>query len=86
MMANHAGDIVVVYVTKALWQEFCERHWQEFEEFEELRNQHGLHSHRKTSMVVDPSPSVQRSRTVAIGNPTANNMSDSVHSDSINYL
>ncbi|KAE9415395.1 hypothetical protein Angca_006097, partial [Angiostrongylus cantonensis] len=52
MMANHAGDIVVVYVTKALWQEFCERHWQEFEEFEELRNQHGLHLHGKTSMVV----------------------------------
>uniref|UniRef100_A0A0K0CVB7 ULP_PROTEASE domain-containing protein n=1 Tax=Angiostrongylus cantonensis TaxID=6313 RepID=A0A0K0CVB7_ANGCA len=85
-MANHAGDIVVVYVTKALWQEFCERHWQEFEEFEELRNQHGLHLHGKTSMVVDSSPSVRPSRTVTIGNPAATIMNDSVHSDSINYL
>ncbi|KIH44134.1 hypothetical protein ANCDUO_25850, partial [Ancylostoma duodenale] len=51
MMANHAGDIVVVHVVKALWQEFRERNWREFEEFEEIKDQHFRH-HPKGSMVV----------------------------------
>ncbi|CAJ0578357.1 unnamed protein product, partial [Mesorhabditis spiculigera] len=40
MMANHAGDLVVVQVLKCLWQEFRERNWREFEEFEEMKEQH----------------------------------------------
>ncbi|VDO27812.1 unnamed protein product [Heligmosomoides polygyrus] len=53
MMANHAGDIVVVHVVKALWQEFRERNWREFEEFEEIKDQHfRQHHQQKTAMVV----------------------------------
>ncbi|CAD6184516.1 unnamed protein product [Caenorhabditis auriculariae] len=37
MMANHAGDMVVVQIVRALWQEFRERNWREFEEYEEMR-------------------------------------------------
>ncbi|CAJ0947761.1 unnamed protein product, partial [Mesorhabditis belari] len=40
MMANHSGDLVVVQVLKCLWQEFRERNWREFEEFEEVKEQH----------------------------------------------
>ncbi|KHJ97482.1 hypothetical protein OESDEN_02541 [Oesophagostomum dentatum] len=79
MMANHAGDIIVVHVVKALWQEFRERNWREFEEFEELKDQHFRH-HPKSSMVVGP-PSIQQHRVVTIGNPVATVMNDSMNSE-----
>ncbi|EYC45406.1 hypothetical protein Y032_0428g1276 [Ancylostoma ceylanicum] len=79
MMANHAGDIVVVHVVKALWQEFRERNWREFEEFEEIKDQHFRH-HPKGSMVVGP-PSIQQHRVVTIGNPVATIMNDSMNSE-----
>uniref|UniRef100_A0A914UNQ3 Innexin n=1 Tax=Plectus sambesii TaxID=2011161 RepID=A0A914UNQ3_9BILA len=31
LMANHAGDIIVMQVVKYLWLEFRERHWREFD-------------------------------------------------------
>ncbi|PAV56453.1 hypothetical protein WR25_06775 isoform F [Diploscapter pachys] len=40
MMANHAGDLIVVHIVRELWQEFRERHWREFEEFEEIKEHH----------------------------------------------
>ena len=39
LMANHAGDMIVVHVVAALWQEFRERNWREFEDFEEIKDQ-----------------------------------------------
>lgn len=81
MMANHAGDIVVVHVVKALWQEFRERNWREFEEFEEIKDQHfRQHHQQKTAMVVG-SQSGQQARVVTISNPVATIMNDSMNSE-----
>ncbi|EPB78498.1 Innexin [Ancylostoma ceylanicum] len=57
MMANHAGDIVVVHVVKALWQEFRERNWREFEEFEEIKDQHFRHHPKGSMATLDPAAS-----------------------------
>ncbi|KHN79065.1 Innexin-19 [Toxocara canis] len=35
LMANHAGELVVVDVVRCLWNEFRERNWREFEELEQ---------------------------------------------------
>lgn len=40
LMANHAGELVVVNVVKALWKEFQERNWKEFEEYEVYKRHH----------------------------------------------
>ncbi|PIO77234.1 Innexin [Teladorsagia circumcincta] len=79
MMANHAGDIVVVHVLRALWQEFRERNWREFEEFEELKDQHFRHL-PKAAMVVG-TPSNQQARVVTISNPVSTIMNDSMNSE-----
>ncbi|KAK5972524.1 hypothetical protein GCK32_011665 [Trichostrongylus colubriformis] len=79
MMANHAGDIVVVHVVKALWQEFRERNWREFEEFEELKDQHFRHL-PKAAMVVG-TPSSQQARVVTISNPVSTIMNESMNSE-----
>uniref|UniRef100_A0A1I7WJZ1 Innexin n=1 Tax=Heterorhabditis bacteriophora TaxID=37862 RepID=A0A1I7WJZ1_HETBA len=81
MMANHAGDMVVVHVVKALWQEFRERNWREFEEFEEIKDQHFRpRPPSKGSMVanqgVSPHP-----RVVTISNPVTTLMSESINSE-----
>uniref|UniRef100_A0A7E4VKM9 Innexin n=1 Tax=Panagrellus redivivus TaxID=6233 RepID=A0A7E4VKM9_PANRE len=39
LMANHAGELVVVYIVKFLWSEFRERNWKEFEEYERYQRQ-----------------------------------------------
>ncbi|KAE9546006.1 hypothetical protein FO519_010782, partial [Halicephalobus sp. NKZ332] len=39
LMANHAGELVVVNVVKQLWAEFKERNWREFEEYESYKRQ-----------------------------------------------
>ncbi|KJH41988.1 hypothetical protein DICVIV_12036 [Dictyocaulus viviparus] len=81
MMANHAGDIVVVHLTKALWKEFRDRHWHDFEEFEEIKDQRTLCRHLKSSMIVDSSSSKQKPRVVTIVNSGGNVMSDSMNSE-----
>ncbi|KAK5970516.1 hypothetical protein GCK32_013725 [Trichostrongylus colubriformis] len=89
MMANHAGDIVVVHVVKALWQEFRERNWREFEEFEELKDQHFRHLPKAAMVVGLPSmwslkirtPSSQQARVVTISNPVSTIMNESMNSE-----
>ncbi|VDK45010.1 unnamed protein product [Anisakis simplex] len=36
LMANHAGELVVLDVVRCLWKEFRERNWREFEEVEKM--------------------------------------------------
>lgn len=40
LIANHAGELIVVHLIRALWKEFCERNWREIEEVEAIH----LHS------------------------------------------
>lgn len=37
LMANHAGELVVVHVIRALWKEFCDRNWRDIEEYTSFR-------------------------------------------------
>uniref|UniRef100_A0A1I7S0W6 Innexin n=1 Tax=Bursaphelenchus xylophilus TaxID=6326 RepID=A0A1I7S0W6_BURXY len=37
LMANHAGELVVMHVIRALWREFCERNWKEIEDYTSFR-------------------------------------------------
>uniref|UniRef100_A0A915CRN6 Innexin n=1 Tax=Ditylenchus dipsaci TaxID=166011 RepID=A0A915CRN6_9BILA len=50
-IANHAGELVVVSIVRALWKEFYERNWREIEEFESVKHQqHNTgHSSRRRS-------------------------------------
>lgn len=51
LMANHAGELCVVHVVRALWREFCERNWKEIEEYSSFRlhTMKGNHSRRDSS-------------------------------------
>ncbi|KAF8368424.1 inx-19 [Pristionchus pacificus] len=91
MMANHAGDLVVVQIVRSLWREFRERNWREFAEFEEmkdgaaaLRGGGGGHSKHHSAVRVPPQPAVMTQhnhRFVTMSNPVATVMSDSIKSD-----
>ncbi|KAI6198311.1 Innexin [Aphelenchoides fujianensis] len=37
LMANHAGELVVMQVIRSLWREFAERNWRDIEEFASFR-------------------------------------------------
>lgn len=49
LIANHAGELIVVHLVRALWKEYCERNWCEIEEIEtmELYNQNNQKKNRR---------------------------------------
>uniref|UniRef100_A0A914CAY9 Innexin n=1 Tax=Acrobeloides nanus TaxID=290746 RepID=A0A914CAY9_9BILA len=55
LMANHAGELVVVTVVKSLWKEFQDRNWREFEEYEVYKRDHSkFHAHHNKLKVKKP--------------------------------
>ncbi|KAI6178029.1 Innexin [Aphelenchoides besseyi] len=65
LMANHAGELVVMQVIRALWREFAERNWRDIEEFTSFR----AHTLRHSSL------------TQALHIPNSHRHSNSNHSN-----
>lgn len=88
LMANHAGDMIVVHVVAALWQEFRERNWREFEDFEEIKDQQLRRPIKATILRFEERRERNREsfrdqphRVVTISNPVATIMSESINSE-----